>query len=212
MRRLLFALVTALSLGVAGCPPDEDDADTTGDAGDVAADASALKWYATCGDPVCSTHKPKPGVTACTDQVAGQSCATAGSTCDPVNDCNSLLMCTDTDPTMQTGGCPISRRALKRDIEPLSELQRDALYDALRRMPLTTWRYLSDSAERPPRLGFIIEEVGPSPAVDDARGIVDLYGFTTMTAASLQAQADQIDALQREVEALKRELRSRPTP
>ncbi|MCB9729980.1 MAG: tail fiber domain-containing protein [Deltaproteobacteria bacterium] len=208
MDRLSLTLAASLLLLGSGCPPDDDgSADAVADAdADAGPDASALQWYFTCGDPVCQGHRDMPGVAACTDQGAGLACSSAGTSCDPIDDCNRLLLCTDTDPTMQTGGCPISRRAAKRDIEPLDQAQREAIAEALRTMPLATWRYRSDDAARPPRLGFIIEDVAPSPAVDEARGMVDLYGFTAMAVAGLQAQAEQIDALQQHVEALEREL------
>ncbi|MEZ4269224.1 MAG: hypothetical protein R3F39_22945 [Myxococcota bacterium] len=212
MRRTRLILAALFAATLTACPPADDGSDTTNDSGDSADSSGALQWYLTCGDPVCMGHSDHPGVADCTSEMAGATCTDAGASCDPANACNSLLLCTDKDPQTQTGGCPISRRATKRDIAPLDEAQRDALYDALRRMPLTTWRYLSDAVERPPRLGFIIEDVSPSPAVDAERGMVDLYGFTTMAAASLQAQAEQIEALRREVQTLREELRDARTP
>jgi hypothetical protein len=204
MTRPSLAVFALSALALAACPPADSD---TSDASDAGADAGALQWYLGCGDPVCSTHRPNPAVAECTTQVEGQGCASAGATCDPVNDCNSLLICTDTDPTQQTGGCPRSLRSAKRDIAPLDDTQRAALAESVRTMPLSTWRYHSDAPSRAPRLGFVIDEVGASPAVDPERGIVDLYGFTTMAVAALQAQAEELAALRREVESLREELR-----
>ena len=59
------------------------------------------------------------------------------------------------------------------------------------------------------RLGFIIEDVEPSLSVDAPDDMVDLYGYTTMTVAALQAQARELAALRREVAGLKRDLARR---
>jgi hypothetical protein len=48
--------------------------------------------------------------------------------------------------------------------------------------------------------------------VDAERDRVDLYAYTSMTVAALQVQAEQIDALQREVAALRQELTRRSGP
>ncbi|MGH7896283.1 MAG: hypothetical protein ACREQL_16575, partial [Candidatus Binatia bacterium] len=58
-------------------------------------------------------------------------------------------------------------------------------------------------------LGFIIDDVGTSPAVAADGGHVDLYGYTSMAVAAIQAQQKRIEALEREVAALRRALASR---
>jgi hypothetical protein len=99
--------IVASLLVVAGCAAGGTNG--TG-AGDLAADGSqgALLWYSTCGDPVCqaSGHVDR-GVLRCTDQVEGKPCSTDGAQCDPVYDCNQLLVCSKTDPKRQPGGCPL---------------------------------------------------------------------------------------------------------
>src|SRR5439155_22412171 len=55
-------------------------------------------------------------------------------------------------------------------------------------------------------LGFIIDAVGASPAVAADGGHVDLYGYTSMAVGAIQAQQRRIDALTREVAALRAEL------
>src|SRR5690348_2852262 len=60
-------------------------------------------------------------------------------------------------------------------------------------------------------VGFIIDDVEPSPAADSAHDRVDLYGYTTMVVAALKAQARQLEALKREVEQLRRDARGRDT-
>src|SRR5438552_16580001 len=70
---------------------------------------------------------------------------------------------------------------------------------------LATFRYKEAAAART-QLGFIIDDVAPSPSIDPARDMVDLYGYTSMAVAALQTQAREIEALTREVRALRREL------
>lgn len=66
-----------------------------------------LKWYASCGDPVCQGYTPKPGVSLCTTEEIGAACPSASATCDPTDSCNVLYVCTTSDPQTAPGGCPI---------------------------------------------------------------------------------------------------------
>jgi hypothetical protein len=68
--------------------------------------ACVLKWYRTCGDPVCRGHEVDPNIPACSTQKAGDGCTRQGDQCDPVDPCNVRLVCTGSDPTQQPGGCP----------------------------------------------------------------------------------------------------------
>jgi hypothetical protein len=158
-------------------------------------------WYSTCGDSVCSGHRTS-SVPLCTTQMAGQACSSLGSDCDPVSPCNQLLECATSDPT-HGGMCPISRRRFKTDIRYLDGAARAQLERQLLAIPLATWRY-KDAPERQ-RLGFILEDVEPSPGVDGARDQVDLYGYTSMAVAALQVQAHEIAALKREIARLRRQ-------
>lgn len=169
--------------------------------------AGTLAWYWTCGDPVCAGHSDTPGVPRCTTEMAGQACSSTGATCDPVDGCNRKLLCTTSDPTMGPGGCPISRRSSKRDIRYLRPAELAAYRARLLELPLATWRY-KDAPQRE-RLGFILEDVPRGEgtvAVDEARGMVDLYGYTSLTVATVQHQARQIAELRRELRALRRDL------
>lgn len=69
---------------------------------------------------------------------------------------------------------------------------------------LTAYRYKGGDPRA--RLGFIIEDVEPSPAADSAHGRVDLYGYISMAVAALQAQDREMQRLQAEVKALKRQI------
>ena len=127
-----------------------------------------------------------------------------GQKCDPQNDCNALVICASSDPTMRPGGCPISRKRFKQDIHYLSPTDRAKYRDELLAMKLATWRYKHDPSKE--RLGFMIDDNEASAAVDGQRDLVDLYGYTSMAVATIQIQAQQIEALKREVAAMKKEL------
>lgn len=165
------------------------------------------RWYFTCGDPVCSGYQPPPGVPACSSaQAPDAACAPEGDSCDPVDSCNRLLVCATSDPTQGTGGCPISRARFKRDVLYLSDGELERVYAELRRFRLATWRYRAASPADRARLGFIIEDVEPSAAVDGERDGVDLYGYASMAVAAVQVQARQIESLRAEVAALRHRL------
>jgi len=56
-----------------------------------------------------------------------------------------------------------------------------------------------------PSLGFIIDDMpAGSPAVDGDGTHVDLYGYSTMLLATVKEQQKQIDALQKQVDELKK--------
>jgi hypothetical protein len=136
----------------------------------------------------------------------GEPCATRFETCDPGVGCGVRLLCTDHDPAQI---CPISRREHKRDINYLGDSDLDRLHAKLLAMRLATYQYKIDGTVAPDHLGFIIDDVGPSPAVAADGTHVDLYGYTSMAVAAIQAQEREIAALEREVAALRRELHRR---
>jgi hypothetical protein len=157
----------------------------------------SLQWYRTCGWPICFLDAGvfDAGVPDCSSQeVVGRSCLDAGETCNPGLGCGVLLECADTDPT-HGGMCPISRRSVKQDIEYLtpSEIQREA--KELLAIPLARYRYRDESQAREPHLGFIIDDIGPQECVDWQAKTVDLYGYTSMAVAALQAQQTEIEEL-----------------
>jgi hypothetical protein len=99
----------------------------------------------------------------------------------------------------------MSRRATKRDIAYLKRAELDSYRDELLELRLATYRYRND-AEGRPRLGFIIEDVEPSVTVDSRRGVVDLYGYTSMAIATLQSQAKEIAELRKEIAELRSQI------
>jgi len=165
------------------------------------------EWFRTCGDPVCrdpAFTDAGTGVAPC-DPNLGQKetapCQKEGDVCDPGYGCGVLLQCSTKDPAVM---CPISRAKFKQDIEYLSAPEREKLATDIQSIPLVRYRY-KDAPERE-HLGFIIEDVEPSPSVDSRRDQVDLYGYTSMAVAALQQQHAQIEKLEREVRELKAEL------
>jgi len=169
-------------------------------------DAGSLRWYTTCGYPICGPFDAgmPTGVTACSTEREGTTCATGGATCDPGTGCGVLLRCTDKDPRTQPGGCPISRLASKRDVRYLNEADLAGLEAQVRAIRLARYRY-KDAPTRE-RLGFIIDDVPASPAVDEPRDMIDLYAYTSMVVAAVQRQAQRLEAQDREIGRLHREL------
>jgi hypothetical protein len=166
--------------------------------------AVELRWYSTCGDPVCGPPTtPDPGE-GCTTEVEGETCTAAGSSCE-TGQCGASLVCATEDPKAQPGGCPISRARYKRDIHYVDDQQRRAYAEELLSLPLATYQYRHARAERP-QLGFIIEDVEPSASVDAPRDRVDLYGYASMAVATLQVQARQMETMQQELALLRQRL------
>jgi len=172
--------------------------------------SGALKWFSTCGPPVCQVPGAggaSSGVAACTsDQKEGASCTVADQECDTGASCSGPLKCAASDPT-NGGQCPKSRAKYKTDIEYLSPAERAKLAQDVQSIPLVRYRY-KDGPERQ-HLGFIIEDVEPSPSVDSANDRVDLYGYTSMAIAALQEQRREIESLKDEVRELRGELAKR---
>lgn len=170
---------------------------------------AALRWYETCGDPVCfvgdgGAGSSDGGIAACTTEKAANPCSISGATCDPGSGCNVRLLCSDKDPRVQPGGCPISRRAAKRDISYLDDAALNDLAARLRDLRLARYRY--KDAPRTERLGFVIDDGAGAIAVDEARDQIDLYSYLSWVVAALQVEAKRADALERELLQLRREL------
>jgi len=140
-------------------------------------------------------------------QTAGAACPSSGTACDPGEGCTGNLVCASTDPRPSVG-CPISRAKYKQDIEYLGTDDRAKLADELQSIPLVRYRYKDGPARE--HLGFIIEDIEPSPSVDSQRDQVDLYGYTSMAVAALQQQHAEIEALKHEVRSLKAALGRKP--
>jgi hypothetical protein len=171
------------------------------------AGVGGLKLFYTCGDPVCRGYTGGSGAPLCTTEKVGDSCAIDSQKCDPQDDCNALVICASSDPTMRPGGCPISRRRYKEDIHYLAPAELVRYRDEILAMKLATWRYKHDPSKQ--RLGFMIDDNEGSAAVNAQRDLVDLYGYTSMAVATIQLQAQQIEALEREVAEMRKALMRR---
>jgi hypothetical protein len=171
-----------------------------------------LKWFATCGPPVCGgpSPQPDPSVRTCTaEETVGATCASANDTCAPANaGCSGNLVCSTTDPT-NGGECPVSRAEYKQDIRYLDRATQERLASEVMSMRLATYRYKPGVADggQGQHLGFIIDDLGEGAACVQPDGQhVDLYGYTSMAVAALQVQARQIEELKSEIAALKASL------
>jgi hypothetical protein len=198
-----FLLVCLTVWGGGGCASGTNANDGGGN------DGGALTWYTTCGDPVCRTddggHRPMAEIPPCSAEKVGQPCSTSGQVCDPQSTCNERLVCSDHDPKVQPGGCPISRLQAKTEVRYLDAADRRRLSQELDRLRLARYRYRDDRSGRP-RLGFIIDDSPMSTAVDPARDQIDLYAYTSMVVAALQDQRALLAAQEMEIARLRREL------
>jgi len=182
------------------CDPNAGGADCMG----ICVDPE-LKWYRTCGDPVCGQHRPPTdGTPACSDEVEGKACPAEGDTCYIADDgCNARLLCTTTDPKEQ--GCPISKREAKEEIRYLDAAALREVKDTLMEVRLARWRYKGEPEGPASRLGYVIGDPGAGPVLPSGER-VDLYSFASMAAAAVQVQAAELATLREELAALRVEL------
>ncbi|MFT4626329.1 MAG: hypothetical protein ACI8PZ_005006 [Myxococcota bacterium] len=199
-RRLAAVLLLAAGCSTGG-PSEPTDTDTDGDTD------AGLTWFTTCGDPVCGGYAgPFDGVVECVDEAPGDACDDDADRCDPVDDCNALLVCAASDPKDAPGGCPISQAAVKRDITYLAPEALASAADQALALKLATWRYRWEPAGGQSHLGFIIDDAPESPAVRVDGERVDLYGYTSLALAAVQVQQTELDALRAELAALRAEV------
>ena len=197
---------------------DLDDKTALNDAASVSgSDASpgadvavsgTYKWFKSCGAPVCKEGpwKSTQGVSLCVAQKEGGACSKLNDKCDAKHGCQVFLLCAKKDPKQQQGGCPISSRRYKTQIRYLTVNQEKKIATELLGMPMTTWLYRQGDDRR--RLGFIIEDVPGSVAVDQARERVDLYSYISMAVATLKVQQRRIDHLERKLDGVTQSKRS----
>jgi hypothetical protein len=87
---------------------------SSGSGGSGSSGGSGLRWYSTCGDPVCYSTLPDAG--GLTDD-AGAPCPAIGSTCsvngahcgtsNPYFNCGATEACAASDPTSAPAACPM---------------------------------------------------------------------------------------------------------
>jgi len=206
---LAMALVIGCETRVEG-GGDGGGGNGTGGSGGSA--GGALQWYTTCGDPVCMTPPDggpsiPPGATLCTTEMAGAACTTAGATCWPADSmCGVQLICAESDPKNNPGGCPISRVSHKKNIEYLSEAEVASIADEARTMRLSSWHYKAENESSRRHVGFLIDDMPESIAVAESGERVDLYGYTSMAIAAVQVQDKRLGALEKELAAMRSEM------
>jgi hypothetical protein len=162
--------------------------------------STAYTWICPAASTVkgCPTAQPN----------FGTACDVEGATCnylctDPQRICSHGVW----EPGQPGGRCPVSTRQAKKEIHYLSGDEIHAMADQALRLKLATYEYKAPPLAGRRHLGFIIEDSPGAPAVDREHDMVDLYGYTSMLLAATQAQQQQIEALQRQVQALGAELR-----
>jgi len=166
-----------------------------------------LQYYATCGDPACEGYNgPVDGLATCSTETEGASCTEAGAECDLENSCNQRLICASEDPSTE---CPVSEAKHKRDINYIDGTRAHQIQKTLEHLKIAEWNYKSDTKEREPRLGFIIDDNPNVPAVHENGKQVDLYGYTSMAVVTIQQQARQIELLEARITKLEEALQNK---
>jgi len=168
--------------------------------GPVAGCGGPLTWHCAIpnADAACPAGSP----------LLGSACATADKTCTYACGPGGAWLCKQGAWYTASGGpCPVSSRRAKKNILYLSEAERKRVAEDLARFKLATYEYRDPALGERRYLGFIIEDVpGSSPAVDRDGTMVDLYGYTSMLLAAVQAQGEALAKLQTELAQVKRRL------
>jgi hypothetical protein len=168
------------------------------------ASTSGLTWYWTCGDPVCQVPETDAGLkddagAACPP--VGSGCAAKGETCGTRNasaHCGAIEECDNVNPAVN---CPISSRRFKNGIDYVDDARLAKLHDEAMRIRLATYNYKPEVADpKPKHLGFIIEDMGQSLAVEPGQSRVDMYGYVSMVVAAMQVQEKEIVELRRDLD------------
>jgi hypothetical protein len=191
----------------ASSPVARPDCDPDAGVTDNCCDRSKVEWHCFDGPPFCKAPRARVG-SACTTE--GDKCALTepGECGQPILECNKGVW------TLPNVSCPISTRRAKDDIAYVGRDDTARLHDELMSTRLATYRYkrpapLGMGSSDARHLGFIIEDMPEgSAAVLPSRDQVDLYGYTSMTVASLQHQQREIDELKAELARMREENRA----
>jgi Chaperone of endosialidase len=157
-------------------------------------DTSKTTWGCFAGPAFCTAPRPRVGA-ACTSE--GASCAI-----DEAVECGQTVMqCQKGVWDLANTTCPASSARVKKDIAYVDDAQAEALRAQLMSVRLASYKY--KAGDDATHLGFLIEDMPEgSPAVLPSRDRVDLYGYTSMTVATLQRQQKELDALKADVARL----------
>jgi len=157
----------------------------------------SFTWHCAApnADPACP-----PGI-----PLLGSACSTNGQACTYTCGAGGGRTCNQSAWYAANGGpCPVSTRRAKKDILYLGSADRQRVADDLARFKLATYEYRDPALAGIRHLGFIIEDVPGSPAVNGDGNMVDLYGYASMLVAAVQAQGEEIRKLKAELSRLKR--------
>ncbi len=164
----------------------------------------------TCaGDPTWHCAAPNADA-ACPAALPllGTACSTEGKTCTYACGTGGARLCKQGAWYTANGGpCPVSTRRAKKEIVYLDQAERARIARELERFKLATYVYRDPALAGKRHLGFIIEDVPGSPAVDAEGNMVDLYGYASMLVAAVQTQGEEIRKLRAELARLKRPAR-----
>lgn len=204
-----------------GCPETREDAEGQACAGDEGArceyDPGLICHCTTCPDPYPVCVEVDPPVWACeppnpdetcpvAQPLLGTGCATEEQICDYGCEAGERRICSDGGwiSGSQPGGCPRSSRRVKRDIDYLDGAAVDEVARQVLETRLASYEYTDPALRGRRHLGFIIEDQAPAAySVDPERSQVDLYGYTSMLLATVQAQERRIVAMERELATLR---------
>lgn len=140
----------------------------------------------------------------------GSACTSEGKSCTYACGTSGARVCEQGAWYAADGGpCPVSSRRAKQGIVYVSRTERQRIAEDLARFKLATYEYRDPALAGRRHLGFIIEDVPGSPAVDRDGNMVDLYGYTSMLVAAVQAQGEEIRRLKLDLARLKRQARQR---
>ena len=163
------------------------------------------------GDPTWHCAAPNAD-TACPAGIPllGSACPTDGKTCTYACGTGNARTCKQGAWYTANGGpCPVSSRRAKKEIVYLEPRDRQRLAEDLAHFKLATYEYRDPALAGKRHLGFIIEDVPGSPAVDRDGNMVDLYGYASMLVAAVQAQGEEIAKLKAELARLGRQARAK---
>jgi hypothetical protein len=165
--------------------------------GSSSSGGGSLRWYLSCGYPVCPANTDAGVHDAGACPPVGSACSTLNATCGAPNSCGQTLTCLASMPTM----CAVSSRKFKNGIEYVDGAGLQELHDETLGIRLATYRYKRDIADpNPKHLGFIIEDQpAQSPAVDWSHDRTDMYGYLSMVVATMQVQEKEIRELRQEL-------------
>lgn len=168
------------------------------------------------GPPECKLKPQQCAADCVLDKACPQKChCPGGGTACGDDICMPKEICCDgipfPEPTCYSGDyCPKSKREFKTDIRYLQGAELNTLHRDLMQHKVATYRYKEDGMGGPSHLGFIIDDVAPSPSVGVSGERVNMYGYTTMAVAAVQVQQARIENLERELAEIKQRLEERP--